>query len=253
MSWRRERQFSIVLVLVIVVGVLAGSWYYFKRPEPSCFDGRKNQDEIGPDCGGVCARVCSVETKPLAVLWARPIEITAGNYSAVAFIENPNENFGVPVLAYDFSLVDKEGNEIARRSGRSFANPKERFLVFESGIVAPAGMVARAFLEFPSNQDWGRENAATPGFSVRRKSFEAVPAPRLVAEAVNSSVRAVRNIFVPVVISDKDGNAITASATYIDSLPAGETKELYYTWPLPFLAEPVFFDFYPHQNIFGTK
>ena len=253
MSWRRRRQFSIILTVALVLALVGGVWYFLVKPEPSCFDGKKNQDEVGVDCGGPCSKVCLTETSPLSILWARAFEISPGSYSAVAYVENGNRRFGLPELPYEFILVDANGAELARVSGRTFANPQERFVVFHGNITAPAGRSARTFIEFPADLIWQRLEPQSPVLSVRKKSFATEPAPQLVAEAVNPAVAPISGIQVPVVLSDKEGNAISASATYINSIASGATVELYFTWPLSLAAPPVFFDFYPHENFFNVR
>ncbi len=249
MSWRRSRQTSIVIVILVFVVAILVIWFYFNRPEPSCFDDKKNQNELGVDCGGICQKVCPVEALPLSVLWVRVIEVTPGSYTVIAQIENPNKYLGLPNLKYNLTLINSTGKTVAELDGQDFANPAERFLIFKSGILATPQVVARAFIKFP-DQTWSRLDKTASDFTVRKKTFQALPTPRLVAEVFNSSIEELKNISIPVVLSDEDGNVITSSATVVDSLASGQSVEIYYTWRLPLPKEPVFFDFYPHQNLF---
>ncbi|OHA59069.1 MAG: hypothetical protein A2571_03480 [Candidatus Vogelbacteria bacterium RIFOXYD1_FULL_44_32] len=250
MSWRRRRQFSLIMTVVLFFALVGGVFYYFKKPNPSCFDNKKNQTELGVDCGGTCAKVCQTETVALAVLWTRVFEITPGNYSALAYVENANRQFGLPNFTYEFILTDAEGGEITRATGQTFANPKERFMVFSANISAPAGKVARAFVEFPASLVWQRLTKSELKLEVKRKDWQMAPTPNLTAEVLNGEVRDLRQIPVYVVLSDKNGNAISASATFIDEIKGLTATNIYFTWPLPLVENPTFFDFYAHPNLF---
>ena len=74
----------------------------FFHKTPTCFDGVKNQNEKGLDCGGVCTRICSGDISTPIVMWQRVFQVTPGVYSAVAYIQNPNVlNRPYKVLAND--------------------------------------------------------------------------------------------------------------------------------------------------------
>ncbi len=252
MSWRLRRQFSLVMTVVLFLVLVGGLYFYFTNPLPTCADNKQNQKELGVDCGGPCAKVCRFETANLIVLWTRVFEITPGNYSAIAYIENPNRQFGLADFDYQFILTSATGAEVARTTGRSFANSKERFIIFSSNITAPAGTVSRAFLEFPSPLTWQRSAKTDLKLEIKRKSFTMEPTPNLVAEAHSGEVKTLNRIPVYVVLSDKNGNAISASATFIDQLPGQGVADIYFTWPVPLSDTPVFFDFYPHPNLLET-
>ena len=50
MDYRIRKQITIVAIVVLFF-VIAGAWLYFVlKPEPTCFDGIKNQDEEEIDC-----------------------------------------------------------------------------------------------------------------------------------------------------------------------------------------------------------
>ncbi|MEK7136186.1 MAG: hypothetical protein AAB821_01180, partial [Patescibacteria group bacterium] len=90
-----------------------------------------------------------------------------------------------------------------------------------------------------------------PNVVVHKNCFETEPVPRLSADITNLITKPVSNIVIPVVISDKEGNVISSSATVVDTVAGGQTTEIYFTWPLALPSEPVFFDFYPRQNFYN--
>ena len=55
----------------------AGDVFYVVSGKPTCFDGRKNQDEIDADCGGVC--------KPCKISIFKPVSLFLINYKFIIF------------------------------------------------------------------------------------------------------------------------------------------------------------------------
>lgn len=250
MTWRLQRQLTIVFVILVFLAVVFGLFYFYTRPAPSCFDRAQNQGEQGVDCGGSCVKICQDQAIPLITLWTRPFEISPGVYSAVAFVENPNRSLGIPYLAYEFSLVDKAGRVITRGTGHTFANPSERFPIFLGGLSDPSRSVKSAFVTFTDPIEWRRTEREVPKVSVRQTGLELLPVPRLSAEVESSSIVELSNLPVVAVISGPGGNAFTGSATLVDRLPSGGQQQVYFTWPLPFEIEPTLFDLYPRVNVF---
>ena len=108
MSWAGRRRAiylsSAVAILLVLFGV---PLYFILDKPPTCFDGNKNGDERGVDCGGGCLLLCPFEMAEPFVLWSRSFKITDGVYSAVAYIEHSNSNAGVLEAPYIFKLFEK--------------------------------------------------------------------------------------------------------------------------------------------------
>ena len=249
LSWRaRRRLVYLLIVLGLLLGLGAGLFVIYK-PAPSCSDGRQNQDELGPDCGGVCARVCPLEVAPLKVLWTRLFAVAPGKYDVAALIKNPNLRHGTQVFPYVFKIWDSEGLLLSTRRGGVFANPGEEFVVFQSRIEAGQRVPTRVALEFEKSPVWQRLEGPTPALSFTRKDFVNEPTPRLTTTIKNPSLQTINGLEVVAVLSDVEQNAVAASATYLEALAAGAEQELVFTWPEPLAAPVVFIDFYPHFDL----
>ncbi|MEX0918841.1 MAG: hypothetical protein WDZ85_02625 [Candidatus Paceibacterota bacterium] len=247
-TWSVKRRFNLIFSLGLVVIAVAGIYYFFSRPAPTCFDGIKNQDEKGIDCGGSCRRICSADVKPLRVLWVRPFAVTPNMHSVAALVENPNNTAGVSSLDYQLRLVNTAGETLAIKSGRSEARADGQFIIFESNIITtePA---ARAFLDLAEDQFWEELPARRYHLPVTQRSFQAEPAPRLTASISNRETIDFTDLPVVVVLADADGNAFAASRTVIEYLPRFSDRDLYFTWPAPFNRYPAFVDFYVQPTV----
>ena len=104
-SWAAKKQLTYLLfALVAVAGLIAAIWLNITAP--SCSDGKRNQDEKGIDCGGLCAKECLGEIKDLAVLWSKPLKVSGSNYDAVALAENRNLFLSAKSVKYQFKFYD---------------------------------------------------------------------------------------------------------------------------------------------------
>ena len=55
------------------------------------------------------------------------------------------------------------------------------------------------------------------------------------------------------ILYDEEGNAITASSTYLDKLSREEERIINFTWPIPILGEVVTKEILPIYNILEVK
>jgi len=239
---RHQLTFFFFLLLILAAIVAVGLWRFW--PRPSCGDGRKNQNERGIDCGGVCASVCPDEAETVRVKWARVLPLGAGIYDVAVLVENPNPNFVLANLPYNLRIVDKDNLFITRLVGTLALAPREQFLIFQTNIDVGRREPARAFLEFPGSPIWFR-GTSKPELAVTDKHFTPKP-PLLKAKLVNNSLTAYRDVSVAVTLSDDERNTFAASATTVAEIAPGETREISFSWPRAFIAEAVFIDLYPH-------
>ena len=254
MSWARKKQikyFLIVFGFFLVIGLAV---YYFHKPAPTCFDGQQNGSELGIDCGGSCLRACSSQLTSVAIWWVQVIPSAPGKYDVAALVENPNQVFGIKTVPYDFRIYDDHGFLLAERGGQTSFSPKEKFVIFEPNIDAGQKIAAKAFLSFGLTADtpWVKLVKETPRIFIGERTYTDMPYPKLNATVKNASLITLTNLPLVAVLSDSDGNAYATSATVIDSLASGESKDIVFTWPTANFGSttPASIDIYPKLDLF---
>lgn len=232
--WSQKRRKLIVVGFVVIFVALSGTTgYVFLHKAPTCQDNRKNQNETGVDCGGVCTRICALETKELVIDWVRLFKIRDGVYSAVARVQNPSSNSIARDVPYSFSLKDLSGNVVATRSGTVFIPARDTFIVFEGTITAEGNPVNISF-SFDKKPLWERSAYEEPKLTILDKQLiDLETTPRLVAQVQNTNIVDVKNVTLDALIYDDQGNAVQVSETFIERIPAGETAKATFTWPQP--------------------
>ena len=133
-SWRTKKQLSYLFAAISLFGIIVGFFLWRYYSGGTCFDNKQNQKETGVDCGGPCDP-CPLNLKEPLVLWQRFFPVDGANvYDAAAMIENLNYDWGSGEIRYSFKFYDKDNILIIEREGKSFLNPKERAIIFESVI-----------------------------------------------------------------------------------------------------------------------
>lgn len=235
-SWSAKRKLVYAIMffsfVIIVVGVPTFFLWYQK---PTCFDGKKNGDEIGLDCGGSCRLLCSFEAIEPDVLWSRSFKVAPGLYSATAYIQNHNFTSEAVNAPYVFKIYDKTNTLIATRVGQAYIPKNKIFAIFEPTIQVGDKVPYRTTFEFTSNLTWVKDDSAPPDLVVREKSLSREDAlPRIDANIQNNSLIPFSNIEVIALVYDGKDNAIGASRTYVDYLEKDESTNVVFTWPAPF-------------------
>ncbi len=251
-SWATRRKLlysgSFFVVALIVLGFVFSNF----KTKPSCFDGKKNQDEFGIDCGGGCQAVCREEVSDLVTLWSRVFKVAEGRYDAVALVQNPNFSFGVKELPYIFKVYDGANILITEKRGKTFSNSNEKFLVFLPDIETGRRLPSKAFIEFEDFK-WqrvsGDEQPKNFKLAIEDKDFKEDPLPRLQALAINNGATAQKNISLQAALLDESGNAFAASSSFISELEAFSRRNIYFTWPTPFGKKPYVIDIYARVNL----
>lgn len=172
---------------------------------------------------------------PASILWSRSFKVRDGSYSAVAYIENSNENAGVRSTRYSFGLYDDQNVLVAERTGTMFIMPGSITPVFEGNIDTGHRAVAHTYFEFSQPLAWERlKNLALSVVISNKVVSDANTMPRIEATAENISVTPVSNLSFIAVVFSPSGNARATSQTALSRLPAGEKQQIVFTWPEPF-------------------
>lgn len=240
MSWAMRRRILYATGVFLFFFVLLGvplAYYYFSIP-PSCTDGQINQGETGPDMGGPCPLADTTRLAPSSVIWTRSFKVRDGSFSATSYIQNPNDRAGIEKIDYLFSLYDSQNILVAERRGSTFVMPGGITPVFEPDIDTGNRIAVRAYFQFTSQPIWKQYSDMSKVISVSdRKLLDETTVPRLEATALNSDITPRTDVSFVAVIFDTAGNAFATSATHLDRIEAGESKQIVFTWPNPFALQ----------------
>ncbi len=237
-EWARRRRFIYISAISGVLLLIVGSLLYAATYEPpSCVDKKKNQDELGVDCGGVCTLRCSFEVQRLNTLWTRPFEVSPGFWNSIAYVENPNLDSYADAIPYRFTYYDADNVVVGERDGTVDIRGEALVPVFEGGVETGNRVIARAFFEWKEDPRWHR---LSNKFDVSIEQPRFMPSERIQkvrAYMRNEEVRELTDLRVTAVLYGLDNNAIAASQTLVPFLPPQERAELTFTWPRPLGAE----------------
>ena len=258
LSWRAKKQITYLSIVLAVILIFV--YRSFISPilstEPTCFDGKQNGAEQGPDCGGPCARLCSSEANTLLLRWARVFPVTSSIFNAVAYVDNQNSGSAIRKIAYEFRVYDDKGVFITSRTGTSFIGPVGRFIIFEPSLKVGNRIPAKTLFKFIETPVWEKIDKRFETFPVfvRDKDLSnPESAPKLTAIIVNDSIYNLSNIPVVAILYDAEGNALAGSRTYLDQLSKNSTEPVFFTWPEPFKDQIFSIDIFPEINPFSVK
>ncbi len=232
-SWAQQRRLiygSSVTIVILGVAAVIGYLSFYKAP--TCFDGLKNGDELGIDCGGSCVKMCASSFIQPRVLWTRFEQISPGILNVASMIENLNvsgEAFRAP---YHLKLYDNQGILITEYDDTFTIPPGRNTLAFRGDIDIGSRIPATAQFTFTGIPDWHRRDDPLAYLVVIDKQYsEDNAGSYLTVKLNNTSVRGLGKISVYAILYDKSGNAIGFSRTVMDGIAAGGTAVAPFTWP----------------------
>lgn len=242
-QWAAKRKLLYAIFTIIFLAVVIGvPSFFLLYKTPTCFDGKKNQNEKGVDCGGVCSRLCPSDISAPIIVWQRAFQVAPGLYNAVAYVQNPNILTRVDDVGYVFKIYDKDNTLITEKKGRTFLVANKKTAVFEAGIRTGARVPARTSFEFTEAPVWSqnvpdyKEPVIVADNVVLNKD---VSLPRIDATIRNLSLENVKVLGVVSIVYDAEDNAIGASRTLVENLTSRSAAQVYFTWPAPFVSPVV--------------
>ena len=226
-----------IFYLAVLGGIIAGIYFLFLRPAPSCFDGIQNEGEQGVDCGGPCAKAgLPSGTQPITA--TGPIFIfspIAGHASVLVQVENANAGLAASSFDYAITLYGADGSTtVASFAGNSFAYADEtKYLILPNEPVSAS--TSRADFAV-SNVQWISASlmGQPPQFAFTNVT-DAVDANGYVDVSGNITDRDVasfNDILIAAVFKTAAGTPIGASQTQINSLTPGATQNFSISYPM---------------------
>lgn len=255
---RNQKKLAIGLVYGAILTLLVTGVYFLFRPAPTCTDGKKNQNETGIDCGGVCGACEEVlAVKDMTVLETAWVPSgKPGKYDLLARVSNINEDIGAVSFNYTFHILGGNGVALADISGSSFVLPRDDRYLFEMNV---------SLLQAPSRVDlvvshvqWEKldEYREKPPINIYNRKYERVSsgvgfgvATGLVA---NESAYDFESVMVMVVLRDANGNPLGIQQNEMRTLKAGEQRDFKLVWPDPFPGDVAKVDVRSSANIYRS-
>ena len=238
MEWSTTRRLLYGILILLTVGLLSVyPIYFFTHKEPTCFDAKQNGNEVGVDCGGVCALYCPVQIEQLKVVWAKAFPVTAGRYDVGAYVENSNRTAGIKSLRYTLRVVDREGKELGIREGATEIAPGATALLFE-GDVAFEKEPGEVKVEF-NTEDlawWLKAKAGPADVVIKNQSLKNTSQkPRFDAVLLNTDlVNDAAPLIVGAIVYDLNRQPVAISRTFAEGIPKGGSQNIFFTWPNAF-------------------
>lgn len=218
--------------LAIVFIFFAGIYFAFLKPEPTCFDNKQNQSEIGVDCGGPCA-ACEIKSLlPLQPIWKNYFPIN-GKTALTAQIKNSNVNYGAGKFSYVFDIYNKSGAKIKTISNNSFIYASEIKYVFELADLNYSD-IGEIKISFSDVQWLTNDKFQKPKTQIRERivkmsdSGQGLPAGRQGVEVsgyiINENAYPLRKIRLVGFLATSNNIKISVSKTELDNLKAFEER-----------------------------
>ena len=235
-SWSFRRQLLYLAIpLVLVLAVAGYIFFNYIYSSPTCFDGAKNGDETGRDCGGSCQLLCTSDSLSPVVRWSESFAVTDSVWNAGAYVENPNINSESPKATYIFRLYDEKNTLITEVLGETFIPKNKKFLVFYPSINTQGKAVKRTEFEFIGNLTWLTSNTQTPDLKITHGAIEKGSTTPLISGTVeNTGATPAGALELSVIVYDGRGNAIGISRTYVDGVTPRANAPFGFTWPRVF-------------------
>lgn len=246
-TWATKRKLTYLsIVSAFLVIVISIPLFFLFNKQPTCFDNKKNQDEVGTDCGGVCTKLCKVDTTTPIVSWQRVFRVSKGVYSAVAYVENPNLNSSASNVPYTFRVYDRANVLIVERKGITSILPIGVTPIFEAGILVGERVPARVVFSIDAKPDWYTTKKLPPRVTISNltKHFDDV-LPSLSATLTNTTLKNIPRFEVVTILYDENENAIGASKTIVDGMAGEQSSEIVFSWREAFSEQPVKIEILP--------
>jgi hypothetical protein len=238
MSWgtRRRNTIIFIVVLVVILPAMIGGFLFFYDP-PNCFDGKKNGSETGVDCGGSCELLCTEQTKMPVVVWERFFRVSPGVYNVVAYVENQNPSAGVMYAPYIFQIFNQDNVLIGEREGSTRLYANSIMPVIETNINTFKQVPFRVSFQWTNDLVFEKEPPVPVELVIQDERYFVDNIPKVTAKVKNITLKNIDEIRLIVLLYDTFNNVIGSSSTVIEELKGEESKDITFTWPIPFAEE----------------
>lgn len=224
---------------IFYLAVLAGIGYLvfliFVKAPASCFDNKQNQNELGVDCGGPCAKIClpatirAITISGEAQLFSTP----DGLWSALFWPQNPNPDYALKDFKYSINIYDGSGAVIKTLNGNSYLYAGEIKYIDVPAFSLGDSLPTRAEFQITEPVWIKAENFEKPNLVVQS------PSARLSGKNVEYKGRVVNRdtspfsvIKIVAIFNDAMGSRVGVSETEISNIGPGNSGEFTILYPM---------------------
>ncbi len=256
MDRKRRRAIILTVYALMAFGLL---WMIASavRPAPSCTDGKRNQNEVGVDCGGVCG-ACpqKIVAQDIVVNGAWVIDGVDGRVDVVAQVTNPNDLYGAEHVRYTVEMRDAQGNIVGEATDETFILPAETKYILLPGLTVRGAVTSAALRIAPDVQWTVFHGYQKPRIVVLNKRYELLSSSTAYARVRglvrNESPYDFARLWVKVVLKDAQGVPVAIHRTRMDVMDAGAERAFSLPWPSKITGDVVTVDVEVEANVFDV-
>jgi hypothetical protein len=254
-----KKRIAIIFIYFILFAGLVWAAYAHFKPKATCFDGIKDQNEEGVDCGGVCAKKCAAQADaaPLQVQKSGAVSSgIPGKYDFYALVSNPNTVYGSKKFDYEVDLKDASGKVVATRGGSDFILPGETKYLVEPDISV-SDTPATTDIKI-TDSDWVELNSyyEEPDIQIVNKTYDQISGGVGFSQAYgllkNNSPFDFDLIKIQIILKDADGNVLALNSTQMKTVKAGEQRDFTVAWPNSFPGTVSSMEAQAEVNVFNS-
>lgn len=250
---RDKKRLIIIGIYILIFGVFGSLVYYIIQPAPTCTDGKKNQSEVGIDCGGPCL-ACKKEIKAQELLVNEKYFVygSKNQFDVMASITNANDKYGAVKFDYEFQLVDQAGNVLEKRSGRNFILPDESKYIVELNLQSAINPYTVKF-EI-RNVEWDEFlGYSEPRLSIYQKNYYEEFEKNIVSGLLrNESQFDFNFIELVMILRNEKGDPVAIGKNEMRTIKTQEERDFKLIWPYKFGDNVTSVDIKAEANVFDS-
>ncbi len=248
----------IILVVYALIFIAIGSWIYtIITPEPTCFDGKKNQQEEEIDCGGPCQKKCQKEivVENLQIQEKDFVTARENEFDVMAKITNPNSRYGAAKFKYEFTLLDNADNVLQKRAGESYVLPGENKYLLEMNLqseVKPTKVDLKIF-DYKWQEFVGFEEPKLIVYDEKFMAYNDTYAnSRVTGLLKNESNFDFNSVQINIILRASNGKLLALAQSEMRTVPSGEERDFNIIWPYLFSDEVEKVEIRAEANVFDS-
>jgi hypothetical protein len=242
----------------LLIFLAVGSWIYsILTPEPTCFDGQKNQNEEKIDCGGICQKKCKKEIilEDLEISEKHFVPARKNEFDVMAKIKNTNSRYGASNFRYKFTLLDSAGNALQERSGESYILPGETKYLIETNLSLnnTPDKIEVEISDYNWQEFVGYEEPKLIIYDDKFMAYnERFANSRVTGLLKNESNFDFNSIIIDIILRDDQGKPLALAESEMRTIPSREERDFNIIWPYLFSAAVANIEIRAEANVFDS-